>query len=201
MSYTAKGRYTDPNGRSGDFVVESPSSDRRQIERIVRNRYDVGRTVHINNVDSSGRAEREAQNQRMREEERQQRAQAQQNLSNIGNGPQQAFAPQPTRSYSSGGGGASALGGLIVLGLPVLLLIGWLGGGDKTPTNSNPAALTIERTYEPAQQQPQAYQPPSYQPPAYQAPAYQYQQQAPSTAPVDNWDTSDDEDPDDTWWE
>ena len=52
MSYTATGYYLDPNGRRGEFLVESPSSSRSQIERIVRNRYDAEKVI-INSVQST----------------------------------------------------------------------------------------------------------------------------------------------------
>lgn len=54
MSYSATGRYTDDEGRSGNFYVDCNSSDRNRIKRIVSERYGVKpNKVIVNSVSSN----------------------------------------------------------------------------------------------------------------------------------------------------
>jgi len=100
------------------------------------------------------------------------------------------------RSSSTGGGGGlgGLLGFVVLIGAGVVIAGG--GGGDSsTPSPSQPSyQAPVERSYQPSYQQAPA--------PSYYDNSTKYQEpvtiQEESTS---SWDTDDDEDPDDTWWE
>lgn len=158
MSYTATGYYLDPNGRRGEFHVESPSSDRRQIERIVKNRYDADKVI-INGVGPTPDPMAEQRERARREQERYDRESAERRLeqpsySSSSSSSSSSSYRQP--SYS-GGGGNIGCGGFI--GLALLLIIAGIFGGDSednTPA-PEPAPAATERAVE----APVTYTPPT----------------------------------------
>jgi len=170
-NYQARGYYIDPNGRRGDFVVESPSSSRSQIERIVRNRYDVGREVRINHVDDGGRQERERQDRQRREYERQEMRERERQLESSGNyvSSSSSFSGGSQNSYHSSSSGSGGGGCLPLFGLIALVVIGGVfgssDGNDSSPAPERSYSAPVERVA-PAAPEPQfkdyASPPPSY---------------------------------------
>ena len=101
----------------------------------------------------------------------------------------EVHTPRGGGSSSSSGGGS--LGGAF-LGLIVLAGIGaFVGSGDNKSPSPAPQRPSIERSYEAPTR---TYEPAA---PVYEAPAPTYE--APVSTP--EWDTEDDEDADDVWWE
>jgi hypothetical protein len=169
-NYEARGYYIDPNGRRGEFVVNSPSSSRSQIERIVRNRYDVGREVRINYVDDGGRQERERQDRQRRDNERQEMRDRERQLETASTHSSSAFSSSSSSSQSSysapsGGGGCATLFWVVV----GIVAIGVFGGGegeDGSPSAPEQSYNAPMERVVPAQEAPQwedyATPPPSY---------------------------------------
>ena len=143
-NYQARGYYIDPNGRRGDFVVESPSSSRSQIERIVRNRYDVGREVRINMVDDGGRAERERQDRQRRDQERLRYDALERDLEDSGSSFSGSSSSSSGWSSSNNSSSSGGSGCLVLLGLVGIVLAGAFGGTEVFEENTTPR----ERTYE-----------------------------------------------------
>lgn len=140
-NYQARGYYIDPNGRRGDFVVESPSSSRSQIERIVRNRYDVGREVRINMVDDGGRAERERQERQRRDQERLRYDALERDLEDSGSNFSNTGTSSPRSRSSVPEGGPGC--GVVLLGLIGIIALGAFSGEDLDNLTT-----PRERTYE-----------------------------------------------------
>ena len=136
--YTASGYYYDPNGRTAPFEVESPSSSRAQIERIVRNRYDAAR-VQINNVTSNAPPVPDR-----RERDRLDRQQQEESLERVSYSGSSSYSSSSSsyRQPSYSGGGNIGCGGLIGL-LALALLVGIFGGDDETAPVEEPSS-TIE---------------------------------------------------------
>ena len=134
MSYTATGYYIDPDGRRGEFQVESPSSDRRQIERIVRNRYDADK-VQINSVGLTPDPMAEQRERARREQETYDRERAEDRLEQPYTSSS-SYSSSSSSSYSGGGGGNIGCGGFIALA--ALLLIGGLFSGDDESQEPEP---------------------------------------------------------------
>ena len=98
-------------------------------------------------------------------------------------------------SSDGGGSGLGALLGLVVLIGAGVVIAGGGGGDSSAPSPSQPSyQAPVERSYQPSYQQAPA--------PSYYENSTKYQEpvtiQEESTS---SWDTNDDEDPDDTWWE
>ena len=170
MSYTATGYYLDPNGRRGNFQVESPSSDRRQIERIVKNRYDADKVI-INSVQLTVDPNEERRQRDRVERDRNNQQQAEQDLKDRYSSSSSSSSSSSYRQPSYSGGGANiGCGGFIGLAL-LLIIAGIFGAGEEdTAPAPEPAPAATERAVE----APVTYTPPTayevYEDPSRTAP-------------------------------
>ena len=160
MSYTATGYYLDPNGRRGNFQVESPSSDRRQIERIVRGIYDADKVI-INGVGPASDPMAEQRERARREQERFEREMAERRVEQPSYSSSSSSYSSSSSSYRqpsySGGGSNIGCGGFIGLAL-LLIIAGIFGAGEEdTAPAPEPAPAATERAVE----APVTYTPPT----------------------------------------